>query len=102
MSKTVSYKAIFVYDSTGISVFFPALPGCCTCGRSDIEAKLMAQDAIKSWCEATIKDLKRPLPEDFTMIDISNWIKAHEKNWKMYSKSYKRWTMKTIKVNLEV
>ena len=36
MKKYVMYTSIWVYDNEGISVLFPALPGCCTCGRAEV------------------------------------------------------------------
>jgi len=40
------YPAIFDYADDGISVEFPDLPGCLTCGDSDEEAIRMAKDAL--------------------------------------------------------
>ncbi|WP_391201691.1 type II toxin-antitoxin system HicB family antitoxin [Psychrobacillus sp. L4] len=40
------YPALFSYDSDGISVEFPDLPGCFTCGDTDEEALAMAKEAM--------------------------------------------------------
>src|SRR5690625_4208118 len=40
------YPAIFDYADDGISVEFPDLPGCLTCGNTDEEAILMAKEAM--------------------------------------------------------
>lgn len=40
------YPAIFDYSDDGISVEFPDLPGCLTCGNSDEEALYMAKEAM--------------------------------------------------------
>lgn len=40
------YPAVFDYADDGISVFFPDLPGCLTCGKSDEEASKMAEDVL--------------------------------------------------------
>ena len=40
------YPAIFDYAEDGISVEFPDLPGCLTCGSTDEEAFLMAKEAL--------------------------------------------------------
>jgi predicted RNase H-like HicB family nuclease len=40
------FPAVFNYDDDGISVSFPDLPGCFTCGNSDEEAVRMAEDAL--------------------------------------------------------
>jgi len=40
------YPAIFNYAEDGISVSFPDLPGCYSCGWSDEEALRMAREAL--------------------------------------------------------
>ena len=40
------YPAIFDYSDDGISVEFPDLPGCYTCGNNDEEALRMAKEAM--------------------------------------------------------
>ncbi|MDF9297681.1 type II toxin-antitoxin system HicB family antitoxin [Geobacillus stearothermophilus] len=40
------YPAIFDYSSDGISVEFPDLPGCFTCGDTEEEAFQMAKEAM--------------------------------------------------------
>ena len=41
------FPAIFSVDQDGISVEFPDLPGCLTCGDSEEEAFYMAKDALE-------------------------------------------------------
>jgi predicted RNase H-like HicB family nuclease len=40
------FPAVFSYADDGISVSFPDLPGCYTCGGSDEEAIRMAEEAL--------------------------------------------------------
>ena len=40
------YPATFSFDDDGISVEFPDLPGCLTCGNNEDEAIRMAKDAL--------------------------------------------------------
>ena len=40
------YPAFFVYADDGITVTFPDLPGCITCGDSYEEALSMAKEAL--------------------------------------------------------
>ena len=49
MSKKEKYNfpAVFSIDKDGISVEFPDLPGCLTCGSSEDEALYMAKDALE-------------------------------------------------------
>jgi predicted RNase H-like HicB family nuclease len=41
------YPAIFTYDDDGISIAFPDLPGCYTCGAEEEEALCMATEALE-------------------------------------------------------
>ena len=40
------YPAVFSFDDDGISVEFPDLPGCLTCGNNEDDALRMAKDAM--------------------------------------------------------
>ena len=40
------YYAIFTRAQDGISVAFPDLPGCCTCGQNFSEATALATEAL--------------------------------------------------------
>ncbi len=44
---TYQFWAVFEYGEDGVSVEFPDLPGCLTCGDDADEAYRMAQDALK-------------------------------------------------------
>jgi len=46
MKETYIYPAIFDYVSDGISVSFPDLPGCFTCGDNEEEAIKNAKEAM--------------------------------------------------------
>ncbi|SNS02883.1 Predicted nuclease of the RNAse H fold, HicB family [Anaerovirgula multivorans] len=41
------YPAIFTYDNDGISVEFPDIPGCLTCGNTTEEALKNAKEALE-------------------------------------------------------
>ncbi len=41
------FPAVFTIDSDGISVEFPDLPGCFTCGHTEEEAFKMAKEALQ-------------------------------------------------------
>ncbi|MBI2550808.1 type II toxin-antitoxin system HicB family antitoxin [Candidatus Uhrbacteria bacterium] len=47
----------------GYDVIVPALPGCVTQGRTLDEAKAMAEDAIRLYCES-LRDDGEPIPQD--------------------------------------
>jgi len=49
MQESYIYPAIFTYADDGISVEFPDLPGCVTCGETEEEAFRMAQDALEGY-----------------------------------------------------
>lgn len=95
MKRVVKYNAVFVYNSEGISVVFPACKGCITYGKSDSQAKLMAADALRIWCSVVL-DNGILLPPELSLLELNNWIKENKKNW---GKS--KWTVKLIKVCLE-
>lgn len=46
MKDTYSYIAVFSFDSDGVSVEFPDLPGCLPCGQTQDEALHNAQEAL--------------------------------------------------------
>lgn len=50
------YWAAFHYAEDGISVRFPDLPGCLTCGYSDDEAHAMAREVLEGWMYGLEKD----------------------------------------------
>jgi predicted RNase H-like HicB family nuclease len=56
--KTYIFNAIFTYDDDGISIVFPDLPGCFSCG-SDEEALRMAKEALKLYLE-DMTEIPRP------------------------------------------
>lgn len=73
MSK-LHYNIIFRAEPEGgFTVLVPALTGCITYGRNLLEAKKMAEDAIKGYIES-LKKHKERIPFDnesfFTSIDL--------------------------------
>jgi predicted RNase H-like HicB family nuclease len=56
------YPAIFNYADDGISVEFPDLPGCYTCGDNDEEALRMAKEALALHLYGLEED-NYPIPE---------------------------------------
>jgi predicted RNase H-like HicB family nuclease len=60
MDYILVYNAIFTYDEDGISVYFPDLPGCITCGYSTDEAIQMAKEALELYLDdIKIEDLPK-------------------------------------------
>ena len=58
-----SFSVIFEpAEEGGYTVIVPSLPGCVTEGDTLEEAKSMAVDAIKAYCESLKKDGK-PIPQ---------------------------------------
>jgi len=69
MNKTYFYPAIFEYADDGISICFPDLPGCLSCGDTDIEAYSMASDALGLHIYSMIEDGEElPPPSNFSNI----------------------------------
>lgn len=63
------YPAVFSYADDGISVRFPDLPGCLTCGQTDVEALFMAKDALRCYL-AMLQDEGEPIPEPTPMYQL--------------------------------
>ncbi|MFM8386304.1 MAG: type II toxin-antitoxin system HicB family antitoxin [Planctomycetia bacterium] len=62
--RTLSYTAVFEpQPEGGYTVTVPALPGCITEGDTIEEARAMALDAIRAFCESLVAD-GEPLPPD--------------------------------------
>lgn len=65
--RILKYTVIFEpAPEGGYTVIVPALPGCVTEGDTLDEAREMAVDAIKCYCESLLKD-GLPLPEDVAL-----------------------------------
>ena len=61
-----SYTVIYEpQPEGGYTVTVPALPGCVSEGDTLEEARAMAEDAIRAYCESLQAD-GRPLPRDVT------------------------------------
>lgn len=63
------FPAIFSYADDGISVHFPDLPGCLTCGQTDVEALFMAKDALRCYL-AMLQDEGESIPEPTSLRQI--------------------------------
>jgi len=63
------YPAIFTIDFDGISVEFPDLPGCLTCGNDEAEAVNMAKDALQLHLYGMEQD-GDPIPEPSKITDL--------------------------------
>lgn len=62
--RTLSYTVLYEpQPEGGYTVTVPALPGCITEGDTLEEARTMAEDAIRAYCESLIAD-GQPLPAD--------------------------------------
>ena len=60
------YRYIAFFEplpESGFNVRFPAIPEICTFGRTLIEARAMAQDALRCYVESAL-ELGEPLPAD--------------------------------------
>lgn len=74
MQREYEYKAIFDFADDGISVSFPDLPGCISCGYSKEEAIQMAKEALILYIEDMTEE---PIPKP-TQIN-SSILKPSEK-----------------------
>lgn len=68
-----TYPAIFDYADDGITITFPDLPGCISCGFSDEEALHMAKDAMSGYIYTSENDnVKLAEPTPLKLIKIKN------------------------------
>jgi antitoxin HicB len=80
--KQFRYNLIFRPEPEGgFTVTVPALPGCITYGKNLIEAKEMAEDAIKAYL-VSLKKHREPIPPSdrdsfFGSIDLDVSIAPH-------------------------
>ncbi|HOP94072.1 MAG TPA: type II toxin-antitoxin system HicB family antitoxin [Acetivibrio thermocellus] len=59
------FYAVFNYAEDGISISFPDLPGCISCGYSTEEAIEMAKEALQLYLEdMNQKDIPQPSNKD--------------------------------------
>jgi antitoxin HicB len=62
--RTLAYTVMYEpQPEGGYTVHVPALPGCITEGETMEEARRMAADAIRGYCESLLAD-GEPLPPD--------------------------------------
>lgn len=67
------YPAVFHYADDGISVEFPDLPGCLTCGDNTEEALLMAKEALELHLYSLEQDNDAiPAPSELTNIKLKS------------------------------
>lgn len=79
------YPAIFAPDENAVSVTFPDVKGCITCGEDMTEALLMAQDALETMlahyedeslpipAASDIKKIKTPHAVSYVLADTDEW-----------------------------
>ena len=65
------YPAIFNYDDDGISIKFPDLPGCFSCGFSAEEAVHNAREALGLHL-FNMEDDKEPIPEPSDILSVKH------------------------------
>lgn len=63
------FNAVFTYDYDGISINFPDLPGCISCGFSTNDAIQMAKEALELYLEG-MQDDEIPQASTITEIEI--------------------------------
>ena len=63
-----TFKIILEKESSGFSVYIPALPGCCTEAETIEECMANAKEAIQLYIE-TMKEDHLPLPESDVLME---------------------------------
>lgn len=85
------YPAVFRFDDDGISVYFPDLPGCLTCGQTIEEAYRMARDALAGYLAVSEEegdeipapslDAKFPLEDNERVVFVEAWMPPYRSNY---------------------
>jgi predicted RNase H-like HicB family nuclease len=74
MDLMYAYPACFYPAEDGITVDFPDLPGCVTCGYTMEEALFMANDAACGWILTTLEEgEKLPKPTDYRKVKADEY-----------------------------
>lgn len=69
----LTYPAVYEYESDGINIAFPDVPGAFTCAFSRRQAKIMAKDVLALMLHKTsVADLPKPS----VTVDLSGYAKA--------------------------
>lgn len=67
------YPAIFHYEDDGITISFPDLPGCFSCGDDEEEALFMATDVLGLWMLTLEEDNENiPVASDLNSIKLDD------------------------------
>lgn len=69
MQNKYIYPAIFDFDDDGITVTFPDLPGCITCGDNQEEALKNAKEVLELYMYSLEED-KEDIPEPSSVFDV--------------------------------
>jgi len=72
------YPAIFTCEEDGVSVEFPDLPGCVTCGDTVEEAYRMVQDALGGYLSVLVEDgdiIPNPMPMQAFHLEANQVVK---------------------------
>jgi len=67
--KSYIFNAVFSYDNDGISISFPDLPGCFSCGYSTEEAIQMAKESLELYLSG-MKEEEIPSPSNLREIKV--------------------------------
>lgn len=66
-----TFNAVFSYENDGISIDFPDLPGCISCGFSNDEALIMAKEALELYLDG-MNEEQIPKASDKSEIKIDS------------------------------
>ena len=77
MKDVYTFPAIFLYESDGISITFPDLPGCLSCADNNDEAVYMATDALGLRLYSDECD-NAPIPKPSDPLELTKTLKANQ------------------------
>lgn len=92
-----AYPAIFTKDDDGITVSFPDVEGCISCGQNMAEAMLMAEDALALILAEKIvsnQDLNEPSKPEMIHIDSNQIVNLIACDTEHYEKKFNKKVVK--------
>lgn len=77
MKDVYFFPAIFTCTEKGISIIFPDLPGCVTCGDDYAEASFMAHNCLAAWLYTSERD-NEIIPEPSNPLKLKNELRDNQ------------------------
>jgi predicted RNase H-like HicB family nuclease len=77
----MKYKVFLIKSEEGFAVTCPALPGCCSQGKTREEALANIREAIQLWLDVAEEDIRREANQEHDEValeEVTVYISAHK------------------------